>query len=251
MSAEEIVQQFAIIAGSGFEEFGNSTSGQQVATKFGLPSSPIRSISIAGRDVFLVARHGDRMLLPPHTINDRANMQALKQLDVDCVISMNTVGVITKGRHPGEIAIPDQLVDYTSGRAHSIYEGTEAALDHIDFTHPFSPSLRALVVAAANRADIAVHDGGVYGVTQGPRLETAAEVNKLEKDGIDYIGMTAMPEAALARELGMQYVCLSLLVNYAAGRGAAAIHADIETSMLSAKARALAVLDAFFAGDRT
>jgi purine nucleoside phosphorylase len=178
-------------------------------------------------------------------------MQALKQLDVDCVISMNTVGVITKGRHPGEIAIPDQLVDYTSGRAHSIYEGKEAALDHIDFTHPFSPSLRALVVAAANRADIAVHDGGVYGVTQGPRLETAAEVNKLEKDGIDYIGMTAMPEAALARELGMQYVCLSLLVNYAAGRGAAAIHADIETSMLSAKARALAVLDAFFAGDRT
>jgi len=242
-------QQFAIIAGSGFQELGATASAQPVVTKFGAPSSPVREFRIAACKVLLLARHGDDLLLPPHAINYRANMQALKQLGVDCIIAMNTVGVIQAGRHPGEIAIPDQLVDYTNGRSHSIYDGTGDVLDHIDFTEPFTPSLRTKLLAAAREAKIAVHDGGVYGVTQGPRLETTAEVNKLEQDGIDYVGMTAMPEAALARELGMQYVCLSLLVNYAAGRGDKPIHDDIEACMMSSKKLAMAVLNAFFAND--
>jgi 5'-methylthioinosine phosphorylase len=247
MIAAATRRQFAIVAGSGFQELGGGTAGRQLVTRFGAPSSPIRDFRIAGQNVLLLARHGDDLRLPPHAINYRANMQALKQLNVDSVIAMNTVGVIRPERHPGEIAIPDQLVDYTSGRGHTIHDGSGEKLEHIDFTEPFSRALREQMLAAASVANIAVHDGGVYGVTQGPRLETTAEVDKLEKDGIDYVGMTAMPEAALACELGMQYVCLSLLVNYAAGRGDKPIHADIEACMMSAKTLAMALLNAFFA----
>jgi purine nucleoside phosphorylase len=244
-------QIFAVIAGSGFQELGVGGTARRITTKFGEPSSPVRNLEIGAQKVFLLARHGDDLLLPPHAINYRANLQALKQLDVSSVIAMNTVGVIRRGCHPGEIAIPDQLIDYTSGRAHSIYDGAGDTLQHIEFTEPFSTSLRTELLAAAYNANVAVHDGGVYGVTQGPRLETTAEVNKLEQDGVDFVGMTAMPEAALARELDMQYVCLSLVVNYAAGRGDKPIHADIETCMLAARSCAMAVLEAFFAGVRT
>jgi purine nucleoside phosphorylase len=141
--------------------------------------------------------------------------------------------------------VPDQLIDYTWGRDHSIYEGVDK-LEHIDLTNPFSEQLRQEVLKAARRSDLSVHNGGVYAVTQGPRLETAAEVDRLERDGADYVGMTAMPEAALARELGMDYACLSLVVNYAAGRGEKSIHADIEASTITAKMQAMKVLRVFF-----
>ena len=158
---------------------------------------------------------------------------------------MNTVGVITSNIHPGQVVVPDQLIDYTWGRDHSIYEGVEK-LEHIDLTNPFSEHLRQEVLKAARHSDVSVHNGGVYAVTQGPRLETAAEVDRLERDGVDYVGMTAMPEAALARELGMDYACLSLVVNYAAGRGEKSIHADIEASTITAKMQAMKVLRVFF-----
>src|SRR5690606_41710983 len=138
-------------------------------------------------------------------------------------------------------------IDYTYGRDHSIYDGESATLDHIDFTEPFCGRLRAGLLAAAAAARVACHDGGVYAVTQGPRLETAAEVDRLERDGADFIGMTAMPEAALARELGMRYACLSLIVNQAAGRGEREIHEDIEATTARARERAMRVLAAFFA----
>ncbi len=242
----ETGRQFAVIAGSGFQAFGESAAEQQVETQFGEPSSLIREFSYDDHPVFLLARHGDKLLIPPHAINYRANMQALRQLKVDSVIAINTVGVITVGRHPGQIAIPDQLIDYTSGREHSIYDGKLGRLDHIDFTEPFTRRLRMELLAAASSADIGVYDGGVYAVMQGPRLETSAEVDRLEKDAVDYVGMTAMPEAALARELDMEYACLSLLVNYAAGRGENSIHADIEASTMSAKIQAMSVLKSFF-----
>jgi len=237
--------------GSGFQDFGTSAAEQvadkrSVDTRFGKPSSPLRELSFEKQRVFLLARHGDAMLIPPHAINYRANLQALQQMEVDSVVAINTVGVITADRHPGQIAIPDQLIDYTSGREHSIYDGTGDELDHIDFTNPFTSDLRNALLTAAVAAGISVYDGGVYAVTQGPRLETTAEVNKLERDGVDYVGMTAMPEAALARELGMEYACLSLLVNYAAGRGEKSIHADIEASTVSARAQATAVLNSLF-----
>ena len=243
--------QYAVIAGSGFQSFGDDTEAHRVTTEFGDPSSPVRELKYGDRTVFLLARHGDGLLIPPHCINYRANLAALKSLGVDCIIAVNTIGVITTGQHPGEITIPDQIIDYTYGRDHSFYDSESDSLDHIEFTEPFSDRLRRELHAAAEKSRIAVHDGGVYAATQGPRLETIAEVNRLERDGADYVGMTAMPEASLARELDMEYACLSLIVNYAAGRGEKAIHADIEASTMTARAQAIRILRGLFQDDTT
>jgi 5'-methylthioinosine phosphorylase len=198
------------------------------------------------RAVFMLVRHGDSLLIPPHRINYRANLKALQQLDVTDIVGLNTVGVVTEGLHPGHLAVPGQLIDYTYGRDHSIYDGESASLDHIDFTEPLHQGLRRSLLEAAQLADVPCRDGGVYAATQGPRLESAAEIDRLERDGADYVGMTAMPEASLAMELGMRYACLSLIVNYAAGRGEKAIHEDIEASTLSAKMQAMRILKEFF-----
>jgi len=240
--------QYAVIAGSGFQSFGENATEHRLATEYGAPSSPVREVAYGERTVFLLSRHGDDLLIPPHRINYRANLAALKLLGVQRIIALNTVGVIAAGQHPGEITIPEQLIDYTFGRDHSIYDGESDSLDHIEFTEPFAGRLRADLRAAAERSGIEVHDGGVYAATQGPRLETMAEVNRLERDGADYIGMTAMPEASLARELDMKYACLSLIVNYAAGRGEKAIHADIEESTVTARTRAMTILQEYFQG---
>ena len=238
-------QQFAIIAGSGFREFAGDSEGEWCDTPFGRPSGPIRTRNYDDHAVRFLPRHGDDLTIPPHAINYRANLKALSQLGVNAVVALNTVGVIAPNLHPGQVAVPDQLIDYTSGRAHSIYDGG-SEIDHIDFTRPFSDSLRAGLLDAARRADIPVHDGGVYAVTQGPRLETAAEVVRLERDGADLVGMTAMPETALARELGMEYACLSLIVNYAAGKGDIPIHDELEASTMTAKMQTMKVLREFF-----
>lgn len=239
-------RQYAVIAGSGFKSLGEDATAHHRTTEFGEPSSPVRELAYGGRIVFQLARHGDSMLIPPHRINYRANAAALKSLGVECIVALNTVGVIIAGQHPGEVAIPDQIIDYTFGRDHSIYDGESDSLDHIEFTEPFSGGLRQELLSAAERAGVDVYEGGAYAVMQGPRLETAAEVNRLEGDGADYIGMTAMPEASLARELDMEYACLSLIVNYAAGRGRKAIHADIEESTRAASDKAMRVLEELF-----
>jgi len=238
-------QQYAIIAGSGFRSFGSDAEGTVIPTEFGEPSGPVRQLRYAEHTVHLLPRHGDELLIPPHAINYRANMMALQQLGVDSVIAMNTVGVIARDIHPGQLAVPDQLIDYTWGRQGSIYEGRQS-IEHVDFTAPFSEPLRQALLEAAGRAGISVNAGGVYAVTQGPRLETAAEVDRLQRDGADYVGMTAMPEAGLARELGMDYACLSLVVNYAAGRGKKSIHADLEAGTMTAKMQAMQLLRVFF-----
>ncbi|MGI9262799.1 MAG: S-methyl-5'-thioinosine phosphorylase [Woeseiaceae bacterium] len=238
-------RQFAIIAGSGFRDFGVDSEGKRHDTEFGEPSGPIRELQYDDQSVFLLPRHGDELLIPPHKINYRANMKALKNIGVDAVIAMNTVGVINANLHPGQIAIPAQLIDYTWGRAHSIYRGVDT-IDHIDFTRPLTESLRRDLLDAAADAGVDIYDGGVYAATQGPRLETAAEVDRLERDGADFIGMTAMPEAALARELDLDYACLSLIVNYAAGRGEKPIHDDLEAGTMTAKMQAMKVLRVFF-----
>jgi purine nucleoside phosphorylase len=205
----------------------------------------VRTLEYDDHSVLFLPRHGDDLAIPPHAINYRANLKALCQLGVDAVVALNTVGVIAPNLHPGQVVVPDQLIDYTSGRAHSIHDGG-GTIDHIDFTRPFSDSLRNGLLDAARRADVPVHDGGVYAVTQGPRLETAAEVDRLERDGAGFVGMTAMPEAALARELGMQYACLSLIVNYAAGRGDNPIHDELEAGTMTAKMQAMKILREFF-----
>ncbi len=239
-------RQFAIIGGSGFGDFGADADGRTLVTRYGVPSAPLRRLNYDQHHVWALARHGEAHDIAPHRINYRANLAALAMVGVDSVIALNTVGVIRRQLYPGQLAVPDQVIDYTWGRDHSIHDGSSATLDHIDFTRPFSEPLRAELLASAARIDVDCHDGGVYGVTQGPRLETAAEVDRFDRDGVDFLGMTAMPEAALAREFGMQYACLSLIVNFAAGRGEKAIHEDIDASTLTATMQSMRVLKDFF-----
>ena len=238
-------RQYAIIAGSGFASFGDDAAGRTMATDYGEPSAAIRSLDYGDHSVLFLARHGDALDIPPHAINYQANLSALSELGVQSIIALNAVGVINRQVHPGQVAVPVQLIDYTFGRKHSYYNG-DGELDHIDFTHPFTESLRQGLLEAGRQSGVTVYDGGVYGVTQGPRLETAAEVDRYERDGADFLGMTAMPEASLAREIGMEYACLSLIVNHAAGRGERTIHEDLEASTMTAKMQAMKVLRVFF-----
>ena len=238
--------QYALIAGSGFRDFGADSATHAVETGFGEPSSPVRELEYGEHKVFLIARHGDDLRIPAHRVNYRANMAALQKLGVDSVVAINTVGVISGQLLPGQLAVPDQLIDYTWGRSHSFHDGESDNLAHIDFTEPFSSDLRQRILDAAKAAGIACHDGGVYAVTQGPRLETAAEVRRLAQDGADFVGMTAMPEASLAMELGMRYACLSLIVNHAAGCGPTSIHEDLEAHTATAKMQSMKVLRQFF-----
>ena len=238
--------RFAVIIGSGFESLAGEGSGRKVATRFGDASAPIHTVTIEGCSVLSLARHGDDHSIPPHVINYRANLAALSKLGADSIIALNTVGVVSTIRQSGEIAVPDQILDYTSGREHTIFDGTDGVVEHIDFTEPFSASLREQLLVAASTAGLDCYDGGVYAATQGPRLETAAEVDRLERDGADYVGMTAMPEAAIALELGLRYACLALIVNRAAGRGDTPIHEDVESSTLSARTQAMSLLRQFF-----
>jgi len=238
--------QSAIIVGSGFEEFAASGDAQHVTTRFGNPSAPIRPVDFDGHTVYVLPRHGDDHTLPPHVVNYRANLQALKEIGTEAIVALNTVGVVSDKREPGQVAVPDQIIDYTWGREQSIYKGDDAEFAHIDFTEPFSGTVREALLAAAAVARVDCYDGGVYAATQGPRLETAAEVDRLERDGADYVGMTAMPEAGLARELGIEYACLSLIVNRAAGRGEMPIHEDVESSTLTARMQAMQILKQYF-----
>lgn len=238
--------QFAVIVGSGFDAFAGEGAIHKVTTRFGETSAPIRRTDFQGQEVYVLPRHGDEHTLPPHVINYRANLLALKELGTDAVIALNTVGVVSDKREPGELAVPDQIIDYTWGRKHSIYDEEAAGFAHIEFTEPFAAAVRNTLLEAANAAGVDCFDGGVYAATQGPRLESAAEVDRLERDGADFVGMTGMPEASLARELDIDYACLSLIVNRAAGRGERPIHEDVESSTLTARTQAMQVLKQVF-----
>jgi 5'-methylthioadenosine phosphorylase len=169
--------------------------------------------------VAFLARHGYGHTITPHEVNYRANIWALKTEGASDIISVASVGGIGEGFGPGVLAVPDQLIDYTWGRKQTFFDGGEKPVTHIDFTHPYTGQTRQMLLSAAAACGERVTDGGVYAATQGPRLETGAEVNRLERDGADLIGMTGMPEAALARELGLNYATLAVVVNHAAGRG--------------------------------
>ena len=237
---------YGILVGSGFDQFAASAAPRRVSTRFGEPSAPIRPVDFGGKTVLILPRHGDDHDLPPHLVNYRANLVALQGLGAHSVIALNTVGVISDVREPGQVAVPDQVIDYTWGREHTIYDSPQSGFAHIEYTEPFSAELRIAILKAAQRAGVECFDGGVYAATQGPRLESAAEVDRLERDGADFVGMTGMPEASLAMELGLDYACLSLIVNKAAGRGDKPIHDDVESSTLSARSQAMRIIDAFF-----
>ncbi len=241
-----MASNYALIIGSGWDNLAGDDSGAEVETAWGVPSAPVHRLCFGDCNVLTLARHGEGHTLPPHKINYRANIVALKKLGADSIIALNTVGVLSDVSDSGQIAVPDQLLDYTWGREHTIYDGRRGVVEHIDFTEPFSADLRAGLLGAAAKAGIDCYDGGVYATTQGPRLETAAEVDCLERDGADFVGMTAMPEAALAREVGLDYACIAMIVNRAAGRGDVPIHDDVEASTTAARNATMSTLQAFF-----
>ena len=195
-------------------------------TPFGTPSAPLQRGRFAGRDVVFLARHGNPHRIPPHQINYRANMQALKDAGVEHVIAVNAVGAINDAMEPASLVLPDQVIDYTWGRAQTFFESDSQPPVHVDFTWPYSGVSRDALLQAARSDGIGLHEGGVYACTQGPRLETAAEICRLAGDGCDLVGMTGMPEAVLARELGLDYASLALVVNWAAGRTTSEITMD-------------------------
>ncbi len=186
-------------------------------TPWGMPSAPLVLGRFHGRALVFLARHGEHHHLAPHRVNYRANLWALHAMGVRRVLAVNAVGGIRADLAPRTLALPDQLIDYTWGRAATYGDADGAAVTHIDFGEPYSPSLRRDVLRAAQRAGVSLTEGGCCGVTQGPRLETFAEIARLRRDGCDLVGMTGMPEAALARELDLDYACLAVVANWAAG----------------------------------
>ena len=211
----------AIIGGTGLYKLADlqDVETHQPVTRYGAASGPIRIGTLAGHRVAFLARHGEGHSLPPHLINYRANLAALQALGARRVLALNTVGGITERFGPRVLACPDQLIDYTWGRISTICEEPGTEVLHVDFGEPYTRALREAVLAAAARAGVDVVGGGCYGATQGPRLETRAEIARMRRDGCDLVGMTGMPEAGLAREMGLDYACLGIVANWAAGAG--------------------------------
>ena len=210
-----------IIGGSSLTQLSNLeiTRREVVRTPYGEPSGALTFGTLRGHEVVFLARHGQGNTIPPHEVNYRANIWALHAQNIADIVSIATVGGIRADLVPGTLALPDQILDYTHGRKTTFFDRSDMSVTHIDFTQPYCAALRGRLAAAAAAASEAVVDGGTYAVTQGPRLETAAEINRLERDGADMVGMTAMPEAALARELNLCYAAVAVVVNHAAGRG--------------------------------
>ena len=234
-----------LVVGSGLDALGlDIVVRSQTHTPYGPPSSALLTASIGGQRIRCIARHGEPHSLAPHEVNYRANLWALYQHGVRRCVGVNVVGTIAEDFPPGRLAVPHQLVDYTWGRE-STFGGRDGAVVHAEFAEPFSKDLAQRIVACAEACGWPALSRGVYGVTQGPRLETVAEIDRLERDGCTMVGMTAMPEAALARELGMDYAICALGVNYAAGRGegGAPIHGQIERHLTEGMRRLADVLE--------
>ncbi len=238
----------AIIGGSGLSKLSNLDVTRRLAvrTPYGEPSGALTFGRIAGADVVFLARHGYGHTIPPHEVNYRANIWALKQQQVAGVVSVASVGGIRADMQPGVIAVPHQIIDYTWGRKNTFFEGGEQGVVHIDFTEPYSGSLRRRIVDAARACGEAVVEDAVYAASQGPRLETAAEIDRLERDGVDVVGMTGMPEAALAREANLEYATIAVVANFAAGR-ASSLHGirmqDIEQVLQASLVRVRRIIE--------
>ena len=211
----------AVIGGSGLYQFPGleNLSRRALETPYGAASGDVVLGDFAGKRLAFLARHGESHTLAPHRVNYRANLWALHALGARRVVGINAVGGIRADMGPRTLVVPDQLIDYTHGRVTSFCDSEGVEVRHIDFSEPYTASLRQALLAAAGKAGIAVIDGGCYGATQGPRLETRAEIARMKRDGCDLVGMTGMPEAALARELDLHYACLALVANFAAGCG--------------------------------
>ncbi len=242
------MSKLAIIGGTGLSQMEglNITSSQTLETPYGKPSAEFIQGNINGKDVIFLARHGNPHTLPPHKINYRANIWGLKQLGVTEIIAVAAVGGITSAMEPAHIALPDQIIDYSYGREHTFFADDLETVTHIDFTFPYTPSLRQRLITAANKVNQIISTTGTYGCMQGPRLESAAEITRMERDGCDLVGMTGMPEAALAKELDINYACLAVVANWAAGKSEGEITmAEIEHHLKKGMSDVTQLLTAF------
>ncbi|MCZ6500610.1 MAG: S-methyl-5'-thioinosine phosphorylase [Gammaproteobacteria bacterium] len=226
MSALGIIGSSAMDELPGFEQSRASNE----TTPFGEPSSRLLHGQLYGEPVIFLARHGDGQNIAPHLINYRANVWAFQHAGVEQILAVNVVGGISKRCVSGSLIIPDDLIDYTYGRDQTFFDGTEHGLRHIEFSPPYDENLRQRLSAAASAAEIEIIPDGIHGVMQGPRLETAAEIQRLKRDGCEIVGMTGMPEATLASEIGVAYACCGIVVNQAAGIGSGSIHMEIEAT---------------------
>jgi 5'-methylthioinosine phosphorylase len=238
----------AIIGGSGLTQLANLevVRREVMRTPYGDPSGAITFGTIRGVQVAFLARHGYGHTIPPHRVNYRANMWALAQHGVKYMVAVASVGGIRADLGPGALVIPDQIIDYTYGREFTYFHGDDRSVVHVDFTQPYCEELRQRLLRAAGEAGEPISDRGTYAATQGPRLESAAEINRFERDGADMVGMTGMPEASLARELGICYAALAVIVNHAAGRADSATGiklSDINAVSRQALARVHKIID--------
>lgn len=237
----------AIIGGTGLTALDNLEikHRQEIRTPYGEPSGALVHGQLGNSDVVFLPRHGHAHTIPPHRVNYRANVWALRESGVHSVIAVAAVGGIRQELPPGRLAFPHQIIDYTWCRQHTYFEDDLEQVTHIDFTEPYSEPVRQLLIRAARQLELEAVEQGTYAATQGPRLETAAEIDRLERDGCSMVGMTGMPEAALARELGLAYASCAVVANWAAGRGTGPISMqDIESSLVGGMANVRRLLEA-------
>ena len=240
--------KLAIIGGTGLTQLNGLiiTKRETLTTPYGLPSADFITGEYNQKEVIFLARHGNPHTIAPHKINYRANIWGLKHLGVENIIAVAAVGGITPEMAPAHIAIPDQIIDYSHSRLHTFFEDENYPVTHIDFTYPYNRALRAALIIAAKNAEINISPIGTYGCTQGPRLETAAEIKRMEKDGCDLVGMTGIPEASLSKELEMNYAAISVIANWAAGKTAGEITmAEIERHLHNGMIKVANLLKAF------
>ncbi len=244
--------RLAVIGGTGLAKLeGLRLEREQVVdTPYGAPSSPLYHGRLDGVRVTFLARHGPGHAIPPHRINYRANIWALREHAADAVLAVAAVGGIAADPPPGGLCVPDQIIDYTWGRAQTFHEDFTDGIAHVDFTRPYCEPLRQRILSAAEAENIPVRPDGTYAAVQGPRLESAAEIDRFERDGCHIIGMTGMPEAGLAREAGLCYATLAVCANPAAGRAPSEITlAQIDAVLAEGMARVRRILHRLLAAE--
>jgi 5'-methylthioinosine phosphorylase len=238
--------ELAIIGGTGLTSLNNLEIKRRevMRTPYGEPSGAVTFGTLCGKDVVFLARHGYDHTIPPHRVNYRANLWALREQGVKRIIAVCAVGGIRSDIVPSAVVIPDQIIDYTWSRQHTFFETELDSVTHIDFTQPYCQEMRAVLISSAGQAKVDILTTGTYGASQGPRLETAAEIDRMERDGCDMVGMTGMPEAALARELELSYAVCAVSANDAAGRGSGPIEMeDIEANLHTGMSKVCAILE--------
>lgn len=218
----------AIIGGSGLAELEGLTITHRevMRTEYGEPSGALTFGKMSGRDIVFLNRHGPGHTIAPHRVNYRANVFAMKEAGAKRIIAINAVGGIDNALEPIGLVIPDQILDYTYAREHTYYDNEHGSVKHVDFTYPYTKALRRKIIDIASQNGLSLTSSGTYAATQGPRFETAAEINRMERDGATIVGMTGMPEAILAREMDLDFAMIAVVSNAAAGRTGVEISVD-------------------------